>query len=193
MPTSAAANLLQVQAEQNFRRGDYSLAAYQADQAMGIDHKNGHLKMFASLTNMATGKYETAGQQFRSAAKLLSVGEWHEVFTNVERLYGNNDFKNHLDQLDTYCNEKPFSVTTRRLRGFHSLLQGDFETASSDFEFVLSNHPTDSVTNKLFDLLQAPTPAKNSATPPSASRNSQRIQRIVNPMIDSPENTNDNN
>lgn len=179
--TSPAANVIQLHAEENFHNGNYSLAAYQIDQAMAIDNENGHLKMFASLTNIAAGNYEKAGQLFHSATKILEAKDWDEIFSITNRLYGNSDFQKHVEGLNVYCNENPFAIGSRRLRGYLSLISGRLEPARADFEFVLSNDRNDTVTNKLLTILEQPNKALSSAAKTTTGFTVPK--RIVNPTV----------
>ena len=150
--TNKSAFIPQVQAEHHFHRGDFSRAVSKVNRAMLYDDTNAQLKMFSALAELANQNYRVAGQRFRQGAKQLNFFEWSFVYDLHDQLYGKNEFQDHIQGLDQFCNQFPNELDAIRFRGFLSFIDDDMDAAIEDFETILSADSNDVVVNQIFQV-----------------------------------------
>ena len=148
IPTIAAAIPSQRNAETCFRNGDYAEASSSVEGALRLDPDNGNLLMFAAMTNLAVANYDKAGKLFVAAATVLNVEDWKNVFAMADQFYGTNDGAQHLADFFAFC-ETTDNINARRLRGYLAFEFHQFETAQTDFEFVINTDTDDAIVRKL--------------------------------------------
>jgi Tfp pilus assembly protein PilF len=151
--TKAIARSAQRRSEAAFRAGEYHLAASLARQVVTVETDNGLAFLFSAQACFAIGNYDSAVQDLREAAKLLSVEELGFVIRNFRLFYGQNDYVRHMYRLEQFLIERPVYVPARIVRGHQWAYLGFPDEAKNDFLVAISYRPNDELANRLLESL----------------------------------------
>lgn len=154
-----------------FKAGNYVPALQQADAALAKSPNDTSLHEFRALCLFALGRYDDAATALYA---VLSVGPGWDWPTLIG-LYPNIDvYTSHQRTLETYCKDNPQAAPARFVLAYHYLTQGHYDVAMSTLRQVVKLKPSDTLSAKLLEQLEAAgknasaTAGTNAAQPSSA-------------------------
>jgi hypothetical protein len=135
-----------------FKQGNLAQALEQADGALSKDPNDASLHEFRALALFALGRYDEAATALYA---VLSIGPGWDWPTLIG-LYPNvNVYTAQLRALEANVRNNPQSASPRFVLAYHYLTQGYFDDAANVLRQVVALKPTDSLSAKLLEQLQA--------------------------------------
>lgn len=183
VPTNAAAQNTQFEAERAFNDGQYGLAVEIVNEAMRLDPENSLLLLFASQSNFAVGNYSVATEYLERATANLGTDHWGHVIRNYRKLYGRNDYVGQMDRLNQHLAAQPADAAAWALRGYHFGSLQYLDAAVSDFDQAIKSDPNQALANRLRRVLKPdqPTPSPPAIEEIPAPVPSESRERLPEP------------
>jgi tetratricopeptide (TPR) repeat protein len=148
-----------------FKQGNFALALQQADDALATNPNDTSLHEFRALALFALGRYDDAATTLYA---VLSVGPGWDWPTLIG-LYPNvNVYTAQLRALEGFVKSNQQSASSRFVLAYHYMTQGYFDDAANMLRQVTALKPSDSLSAKLLQQLDAakqqrPNPAAGAA------------------------------
>ena len=132
-----------------FKLGDYVAASKSADEALAYSPSDVTLHEYRALVFFALGKYANAAGVLNST---LASGPGWSWDTMIGFYNGSETYNQQLRKLEAYVKAAPDKADARFLLGYHYMVCGHMEKASSEFAKACELQPADSISRQLRDL-----------------------------------------
>jgi tetratricopeptide (TPR) repeat protein len=144
----------------SFKNGDLAPALRQADAALAKNPNDASLHEFRALCLFALGRYDEAATALYA---VLSVGPGWDWPTLIN-LYPNvNVYTSQLRALEGYVKADPQSASSRLVLAYHYATEGFLDEAADMLKQVVALKPTDTLSAKLLEQIQAAKPKPTGA------------------------------
>ena len=135
-----------------FKERNYLVALELADKAIAESPGDGALHEYRALVLFALGKYGDAAGVLNPV--LASGPGWS--WTTMVALYDSqNTYTDQLQRLEAYTEEKADEADTHFLLGYHYMVCGHTDLATSQFDIAAKLMPADSVSKQLAELTRS--------------------------------------
>jgi len=139
-------------ARDSFKNGDFAQALQQSDAALAKNPSDTSLHEFRALCLFALGRYDDAASPLYA---VLSVGPGWDWATLID-LYPNvSVYTSQLRALEDYVKSNAQSASPRFVLAYHYATQGHFDAAANTLKQVVSLKPSDTLSAKLLEQIQA--------------------------------------
>jgi len=147
-------------ARESFKAGDFGQALQQADAALVQSPNDSSLHEFRALCLFALGRYDDAATPLYA---VLSVGPGWDWPTLVGMYPNVSVYTSQLRALEDYCRANPQAAGARFVQAYHYATEGYLAQAANVLRQVIVLKPTDTLSAKLLDQIQAATQRPASA------------------------------